>query len=930
MINNQLDTRYGDDYKHHVSAPILATKLFIPPPPARVVVRPRLLQRMNEGLSRKLTLISAPAGFGKTTLVSAWCVAQREHATQKTQVAWLSLDEADNGLTRFLTYVVGALQTIAPGIGQGVLDALQSPQPPPIELILTALLNELAAIPDDCVLILDDYHVLDSKSVDDALAFLVDHLPPQMHLVITTREDPQLPLPRLRARGQLNELRAADLRFTPPEAAEFLNTVMGLELSAQEIIALESRTEGWVAGLQLAALSMRGTDDIPEFIRAFAGDHQYIVDYLVAEVLQRQPESIRSFLLQTSILDRLNGSLCDAVTGQKEGGKKLQALERGNLFVVPLDEKRHWYRYHHLFAQVLYAHLRAEQPDQVSILHRRASAWYEHQSSPDMAIRHSLAAKDFERAAELIERAVPEMVRTRQESTLLGWFKTLPDELFRSRPVLCVHYAGVLMQSGQPDGVELRLREAERWLEMPADARARPIFVDEEGFQRLPGSVAMYHAGLALVRGDVANTIKYARRVLELAREDDYFLRGAASALMGLAFWTNGALETAHRLYADGMFYLQKSGFSSDVIGGSVSLADMQITQGRLREAMSVYERGLALATGHGPPVLRGAADMYVGLGELCCERNELDIAAQHLLKSKELGELNGLPKNSYRWRITMARIQQARGDLKGTLALLDEAERLYVSDFAPNVRPVSALKARVWVAAKRLGQALDWACEQGLSADDDLSYLREFEHITLTRILLSQSKLDGSDSSLEEAIGLLERLGEAAEAGGRMGSLVEILMLQARARQMQNDIPAALVPLERALTLAEPEGYMRIFLDEGPPMAQLLGETAARGILPGYTGRLLAEFRAEQPTKAVESPLSPAPAALKSLPEPLTEREIEILRLFRTELSGPEIADELVIALSTVRSHTKNIYSKLNVNNRRAAVQRAVELGLI
>ena len=386
-----------------MNMPILATKLYIPLPRTNVVLRPRLIERLNEGLHRKLTLISASAGFGKTTLVSEWV------AGCERPVAWLSLDEGDNDPTRFLTYLVAALQTIAPNIGEGVVGALQSPQPPPTESILTALLNEIAALPDKFVLVLDDYHVIDAKPIDDALTFLLEHLPPQMHLVITTREDPQLPLARLRARGHLTELRAADLRFTPAEAAAFLNQVMGLDLSAEDIAALETRTEGWIAGLQLAALSMQGREDVPGFIRAFAGDNRYIVDYLVEEVLQRQPDHVRSFLLQTAILDRLNGPLCDAVTGQEEGNARLEALERGNFFVVPLDDKRHWYRYHHLFADVLSAHLMAEQPDQVATLHRRASEWYEQNGSAADAIRHALAAEDFARAADLVELAVPAM-----------------------------------------------------------------------------------------------------------------------------------------------------------------------------------------------------------------------------------------------------------------------------------------------------------------------------------------------------------------------------------------------------------------------------------------------------------------------------------------------------------------------------------------
>ena len=381
-----------------MSTLILATKLFIPPPQPKVVLRPRLIERLNEGLRRRLTLISAPAGFGKTTLLSGWLAGCGQPA------AWLSLDEGDNDPTRFLAYLVAALQTIAADIGEGVLGALQSPQPPPTGSTLTNLLNEIAAVEDDFVLVLDDYHVVDARAVDDTLAFLLEHLPPQMHLIIATREDPQLPLARLRAKGQLTEVRAADLRFTPSEAAEFLKGVMGLDLSEEDIAALETRTEGWIAGLQLAALSMRGREDVSGFIRAFAGDNRYIVDYLVEEVLQYQPERIRSFLLQTSILDRLSGPLCDTVTGQEEEGNVLlETLERGNFFVVPLDDKRHWYRYHHLFAEILYAHLMAEQPDLVATLHRRASEWYEQNGSAAEAIRHALAAGDFERAADLIE-----------------------------------------------------------------------------------------------------------------------------------------------------------------------------------------------------------------------------------------------------------------------------------------------------------------------------------------------------------------------------------------------------------------------------------------------------------------------------------------------------------------------------------------------
>ncbi|HMB24052.1 MAG TPA: hypothetical protein VKP08_14515, partial [Anaerolineales bacterium] len=636
--------------------------------------------------------------------------------------------------------------------------------------------------------------------------------------------------------------------------------------------------------------------------QAFAGDHRYIVDYLAEEVLKRQSETVRNFLLQTSILDRLTGSLCDAVTSQSGGGTRLDNLQRGNLFLISLDDKRHWYRYHHLFADVLRMHLLAEQPDQVPALHQRASEWYQQNGLTADAIHHALAAKDFERAADLIERALPVLRQSRQEAALLGWLQALPEEVFRHRHVLNVHYAGTLLQNGQLDGVESRLQDVELWLDSPAEIREPPVFVDEGEFQRLPSSVAMYHAALALAQGDADHSMKYARQVLELVRADDDFMRGAASSLVGLAAWANADLETAYQMFSKGMSHLQKVGFIPDVIGGSVTLADIRITQGRLREAMNLYERGLQMATRESAPILRGAADMHVGISGIYRERNDLRAATQHLLKSRELGEFNGLPKNPYRWRVAMARIQEAQGNLNEALDLLNEAGPLYVSDFSPNVHPVSALKAHIWVAQGKLSEALGWARENGSSAKDELSYVHEFEHITLARILLAQSKSGPDDEPLRAATSLLERLLKAAEEGSRTGSVIEILVLLACAHQMQGNTSDAFTALEHALTLAELEGYVRIFVDEGADMHALLRTAAAKGIMPDYTGKLLSAFEAEDQVLDVEAPHFTSPAS-SVLIEPLSQRELDILRLFKTELSGPEIARELVIALSTVRT---------------------------
>jgi LuxR family maltose regulon positive regulatory protein len=453
------------------------------------------------------------------------------------------------------------------------------------------------------------------------------------------------------------------------------------------------------------------------------------------------------------------------------------------------------------------------------------------------------------------------------------------------------------------------------------------VVVDEEEFRRLPSEIAIARAGLALAVGDVPETMAHARRVLDLAAEDDHFLRGAAAAFLGLASWTSGDLESAHRFYADGMAHLQKAGNISDAINGAVTLAAIRIAQGRLREAMRTYEHALQLAAEQGDPVMRGTADMYVGMSEIHREHDDLEAARQHLLRSKEQGEHTGFPQNRYRWRVAMARILEARGDLNGTLDLLEEAERLYMSDFSPNVRPISALKTRVWVAQGRLGEALDWARERGLSAHDDLGYLREFEHITLARVLLARYKSDREERSVLGAMGLLERLLQAAEEGGRMGSVIEILVLQALAQEAQGDIPAALVPLERALTLAEPEGYVRIFVDEGIPMARLLYEALSHGIEREYTPRLLAAFPVAESEQTTSSLLRGPDSELV---EPLSSRELEVLQLIAEGLTNQDVATRLYISLHTVKVHTRNIFTKLAVKNRTQAVARGKALGIL
>ncbi len=905
------------------AGPLLETKLHVPRLRRGLVARPRLSERLGRGAESKLTLVSAPAGFGKTTLLAEWLA---DAPAEGSVTSWLSLDEGDNHPVLFWTRLIAALQTVAPGVGAPARSLLEAPDPS-VEAALASLLNELTALPSDVVLVLDDYHAVDAPEIQAGMTFLLQHLPTQLHLVIATRADPALPLAGLRARGELVEIRAADLRFNPDEATAYFNAALGLALTDGDVATLERRTEGWIAALQLAGLSMQGREDVAGFIAGFAGDDRYIVDYLVEEVLHRQPERVRSFLLETSILRRMTGPLCDAVTGRDGGRAMLEALERGNLFLVPLDDRRRWYRYHHLFADVLGARLLDERPEQAPELHRRACEWYEAHGDRAEAIRHAIAGGDVARAADLVELAIPATTRQRQEAALRQWLEALPDELLRVRPVLSNAYAGSLLVRGEVDGVEERLRDAERWLGLLDEAgggtagrAGAMVVVDEAAFRALPGSIAVHRAGQALILGDVAGTAAHARRALDLVGEDDHLSRGGAAGLLALTSWTSGNLEAACRWYAEGMASLEKAGHLSDVIGCALALADIRLAQGRLGEALRVLERGLALATGQGGRVLRGAADMHVGISTILREQDHLEGARQHLLQVGELGDENGLPQNRYRSRVAMAAIRQAEGDLDGALELLAEAERLYVGDFSPDVRPVRALKARVLIAQGRLAEASDWARDRGLSAADELGYVHELEHVTLARLLLAQGGHDRSGPAAREATELLERLLAAAEEGGRSGSVIEILVLLTLARHARDDEAGALASLQRAVAMAESEGYVRVVVDEGPPIAALLKLAAKQRNAPGYVRRLLASAVTAEGHAPVEQPLI----------EPLSERELDVLRLLESDLAGPDIARELTVSLATVRTHTSSIYAKLGVNSRRAAVRRAAELGLL
>lgn len=926
--------------------PILATKLYIPPPRPNAIQRHGLFARLDDSvLHKRLTLVCAPAGYGKTSLISGWLAWNRgkgETAAKELSRpgwAWVSLEEADRDPIRFFSYLIAALQTILPGMGQGIVDAFAWPDCPPLDVLLVELLNEINGHSQPFVLVLDDYHVLCSREIDSAVAYLLDHLPPQMHLLIVSRDVPSLPLARLRARGELAELSAEDLRFGLAETEEFLNQVMELNLDAAHVSALGTRTEGWVAGLQLAALSMRGRSDSNAFVQAFAGDNHFIVDYLVEEVLSRQPAPMRNFLLQTSILNQLTASLCEAVCGKEDGGVYLALLEQGNLFIVPLDDSRTWYRYHHLFGDVLRKRLTAEQPETMPELHLRACRWYERSGRLDDAVLHAIAGRGFAIAAEMIERHLPDLNRRREGRKLLGWLRAIPDLVVRSRPVLCAAYAWALMAGGELEAMEAWLGEAERhWAAVAqssvserADSLQSMIVVNESEFSRLSATIAIYRAARAHLLGNVSDTLTHARCALELSPTEDHLRQGAAMALLGLATWRSGELEAAYAIYAEGMERVRAAGNHSDVISSSLALADIRVGQGKLRAAMRILEQAHALGASSDGAGIQGMADVLVGMGELQIEQNRLDSAELYLRRSAELTARTGLPHHRYRSLVATARLKAARGDADGALALLDEAEQWRGRDFFLNLRPPAAMKARIWLGQDRLADAQDWIFSQGLSVHDELCYLREFEHLTMVRVLLARARLDGAKHWRQDADQLLDKLRGAAEAGGRAGTTIEILMLQSLSFAVCRKIPDALDRLGDALRLAEAENFIRVFVDEGTPMQELLAQMALSARASAFVFHLLDAFPkpvVPQATRAV-APDSPG-RSVTGLIEPLSERELEVLRLLKSELSGPEIACTLSIALSTVRTHTKHIYSKLQVNTRRQAVKRADELQLL
>lgn len=902
---------------------ILATKLYVPTPRPKIVLRPRLIEQMNKGLHRKLTLISAPAGFGKTTLVSEWI------ASCGRPVAWLSLDEGDNDLTRFLIYLITALQTILPKIGAEMQRMLQSPQPPPSESVLHILLNEMAGISEHIVLVLDDFHLIEDKEIGKALIFLLERLPPQLHLVITTREDPNLPLARLRARDQLTELRATDLRFTNSEAAVFLNQIMGLSLSEGDVATLETRTEGWIAGLQLAAISMQGHKDTSNFIKSFTGSHHFVLDYLVEEVLHQQPEPVQNFLLCTSILDRMSGPLCDAVLldSSASGRDTLEQLEHNNLFINSLDNERSWYRYHHLFGGLLRQRLGQNRTsEEIAGYHIRASEWYEKYGDSTQAFHHAVSAGDFNRAAMLAERHWLGMNESFQNTAWLGWVMQLPEGVIRSRPVLCVQMAWSFMNNGDVNASESRLQDAEHILDGTPE---KIVFIEDAQFRSVRARIAFARAYNAQALGDASATMKFAEQALQLTPDENDYLHAQTNAILTSAYWANGNLDAACKSMSAWIENSQKAGNFLFAIASASGKADILKEQGYLREALRTYQQSLQLAVAHEAEAQSVIAHHYLGLAMLYHEMKDDESAAQHFQKSLEMGPYSFLHDWTYRKCLAQARVKESERDLDSALDLLDDAKLYYVRSLIPNTQPVDAIRARIHLKQGRLPKAEEWVRERGLSAKDDLGYLREFDHITLARVLIAEYQSNREERIILEGLHLLERLLTEAEKQNRMGSVLQILMVTALAHHAAGSTPQAFASLERSLRLAQPEGYFRTFVDEGEPMRALLSafqtwiEKQPRSQyqeLLGYAGKLLSAFA--QPTGTAK----PAPGMV----EALSPRELEVLRLISKGLSNNEISQKLFLALNTVKGHNRIIFDKLQVQNRTEAVARARELGLL
>ena len=903
---------------------LLATKLHVPRPQPGFVPRPRLVEALGEGLARGRVLVCAPAGFGKTALLADWARGGGR------PVAWLGLDGGDNDPARFWRYAVAALDRARPGLAERVGPLLGPPPPRSFEGLVTGLINELAVQPgpDEVLLVLDDYHLIDSGPVHESVAFLLENLPPGLHLVVSSRADPPLPLPRLRARGQLAELRAAELRFTTEEAAALLGAAAGPGLPGTAVAALTARTEGWAAGLQLAALSLRGQADPAGFVAEFTGSHRFVLDYLTDEVLDGQTGQVRAFLLETSVLERLSGELCDAVTGRAGSQAMLHHIERAGLFLVPLDEARGWWRYHHLFADLLRARLEREQPGRVQELHRAAAAWSDEHDLGDDAVRHALAAGDAAWAAQLVERHVDALLRRSEGVTLRRWLSTLPVEVLRARPRLCLAQGFNAVVSGQVEAIEPLLDDAERAFAATGSQLPEPPVGPAGGvLANVPAGIAFLRAELARLRGDAARAVDWARQARAQLGDSDFYLRTLIRANLAVADWLRGRLGQAERSLAEALAERRAAGEGYLATRVCHDLGQVQRAQGNLDAALATYRQALDIAgeVSSQPPHLGMA---HVGLAEVLYERDELAAALDHATRGVTLCRQLAFTPPLATGLAILARIRQAQGDAAAALEAMGEAGQVELSpQVIALLNPVPSQRARLQLAQGDVRAAAQWAKVAGLGPDDEPDYPRERGYLLLARVLLAQDRLG-------PALTLLQRLLATAASQGRTGSIIEIQALRALALAARRDHASALGALAEALTPACRQGYVRVFADEGAPMHALLARLSAaqrdqrgpaRGVHAGYLAALL---RACGQADAVP-PQRRAAAAVPGLVEQLTNRELEILALLAAGTPNPRIAEELVVTLDTVKKHVTHVLGKLGAANRTEAAARARQLGL-
>ncbi len=901
---------------------LLRTKLFIPRPRRNLVSRPRLVDCLNEGLDKKLTLIAAPAGFGKTTLLSEW-IPQSPRC-----VTWLSIDQSDNDPTRFWTYFIASLQSLSPQLGDNALALLQSSTAPAITSILTVLINELTTFRDAFAIVLDDYHVIEANIIHETLTFLIDHLPDNMHLVITSRVDPPLQLSRLRVRDQLTEIRANDLRFTTEEAAAFLSQVMGLNLSAEEATLLETRTEGWIAGLQIAALSMQGRNDITGFIQAFSGSHRHILGYLADEVINQQSEDNLKFLLQTSLLDRLCGPLCEAVTGDSGGQETIQGLERANLFIIPLDDEGVWYRYHHLFGEVLRNRLTTSSINgktNIAELHRRASDWFEEAGLIDDAIGHALAAPDMERAAVLVERYSTIMMQQSNIFLFRSWLQQLPEELVQTRPRLLLAYGWSLVLTGH-------VKSLEQWLDAPKARRA--LALPDLPVEVL-GELTLLRATLARFQREPDRSLQLAQASLSQLSEDERGFLAGAMYTIGVAHLQKGDIDSASQAFMEAVTLGEARGGPYMALSALDTLSAMQIRQGHLAQAMQSCQQALDMALRLGWQAMPAIGMTYIHLGRVLYERNDLEGATAALTNAVE--RLRGsieqyLLAQGY---MILAQVQLAQGDANGAFKTIQQGEdwftQMQVADTGAGIL-LQLAKVRFWIELGDLSAASRWMQDcQWLPADTHLGYVQE---TTRVRLRLAQSRIQRQEQFLQEAAEILDRQVASVQASQGWGQLIELFLLRALLCQERHDTIGMLANLERALTLTEPEGYVRSFVDEGEAMRLSLlayHESLRRSLsdkvehvfprLLAYTQELLTVFSLPTAGRTTESGI---------IIEPLTDREQEILHLLAEGFSNREIADRLVIGLSTVKSHINSLYGKLGTHRRTQAIIIAQEQGLL